>query len=251
MSFADKDELDAFISGEGLFPRLTGDALKIQLRALGLALSPGKDFDWLAKACRRVLYLTLPNSGEGPDRPSNAAIVAELNQRALIAQTAWIELFKYSDGVDRCVEDLAWDDWNGEGESEVVKELPLYARYRNAIQELDWLSKLLRNASKKVARRDNQGRRWKESEYRELRIDRAHHMAPVFELAFGEKPTASNAPSIQPHNDPTAFAKFYQATVSLAFDERATPNLPHVLKIGLSRHRKSPVTFNEGVIPNE
>ena len=248
MSFADEDEFDAFAHGEHHFPSLNGEALARKFKELKLKLQPEKGFDWLARASSRVLFTTIPNSGEGPDRQSNAAVRNELLRRCQIAQSAWIDLFEHDQGVDSKLFDFAWDAWDGaEDEECIVTEPPLYARYHAAIRELDWLGSILRDAAKSV---EEQTRKWSSTEQLQLRIERARHLAPLYQLAFGEQPTSNNAPTADWHNSPTQFALFYQSVMALAFDESAVPNLPHVLKTALALHRDGEVQFAEGIIPD-
>jgi hypothetical protein len=256
MSFDDKHELDAWIAGEALFPNVTGEAVRTWLKGFNLPLNPSKNADWLAKTARRVLAITLPEYGEGADRVPNKDIRKALQRRRKIVEKAWLELFANDVALDRFLWDFVWQHWEGEMDGEVldenedvqlIGELPMYARYKAAIQELDWLGRFLRDAANSV---EEQGHRWKETEQKVARVERARYLAPVFEAAFGAKVTVNNYPNDARHREPTPFGAFYQHMVSLAFDEHCTPNLPEVLRKARAKHRVDPVTFPEGIIPD-
>ena len=244
LSFSDESEFASFLSGEDSLSHMTSDAVTQKMQGFRLSLRAGRDEEWLAMAARRALAISQPNPSDGPGRMSNASIRRELDRRAEMAQSTWVELFNHQDEVDFQLHDLAWQLWDGEDIAEGA--LPVYSRYRAAVRELEWLAGLLRDAAKRV---ESQRGPWVQAEVKRMRIERAQYLAPVFEAAFDAKVTANGFPSDARHLEPTPFMDFYQRMVAIAFDEERTMDLSGVLKEACRLHRGHPVQFSEGIIP--
>ena len=108
-----------------------------------------------------------------------------------------------------------------------------YGRFHAALTELDWLSQFFRNAAKGIGM---QAPRWREAATRQIRIERAQYLAPIFQMTFGM-------------SELTGFGDFYQRMVSLAFEEGDIPDFEALISEARRRHSQEAVTFAEGVIP--
>jgi hypothetical protein len=242
MSFTEDE--DAFVGREHLLAKVHSESVKNILAEFPLPLQPGKDFTWLAGAVRRALAITILGGSFDPDRRSNAEVRAELEQLAGKAQETWQELFRRSHAAD-------WKLWGAagrlSGQSNFLIEPPMYRRFTKAVSEIDWLASLLLNAANET---ENQPARWRQSEVKSARVYRGRCLAPIFEAAFGARPTANNWRADgwrgdAQHRVKTPFMDFYQRMVSLAFEENVTQDLSGVLKEACRLHRKDPVQFGE------
>lgn len=228
--------------------QVSTEAVAEALTGFNLPLASGKDLSWLAMAVRRSLGIAIMFQ-----RPmeSSSEIRTELRRLAGLAETTWMELFRYRVDIDRQLTRFAYlrdydenlqsldnDSWRAPKE---------YSRYNTAIAELNWLGQFLRSAADATR---SQAGPWRQSEERRRRIERGHFLALVFESAYGVAVSANNFPNDPRHNLPTAFMDFYQRMVKLAFGENVTPDLSGVLKASCQLHRNNPVQLAEGVIPN-
>lgn len=244
MTFADKDELDAFLTGRSYLLNVTAETVGRALEGFALPLLPSKDLDWLAFAVRRAFFISIPGKDDGPDRNSNAEIRDELLRLAELISSTWQQVFEAKPFVDDRLYKIAWRNWDGDGGN--VSEPPDYTRYKSALVEMHWLSDFLRATAKQTKSQRGQ---WRNSHRKLVRITRAQFLAPIFEAGFGEKVTANNYPNDPRHKEPTAFMDFYSRMVPLAFGIEETTNLSEVAKEACQRHRDHPVEFGEGVIP--
>ena len=251
MSFADEDELNAFIGRDHLIPEVTRDAVASALEGFVTPLAPGRDVDWLAMAVRRSLAISMRNISDGPDRTSNADIRSEMERLAGIAQSTWRELFECDWAADSRLWDHAWRHWDGEGgtvvaDGVVMGEPSDYRRFKNAVAELNWVVGFMREAARAT---ESQRGPWRQSEEKRLRVERGQYLAPIYEAAFNLPVSANNFPNDARHKAPTPFMDFYARMVTLAFGPRETSNLAEVVKAACQLHRKNPAQFAEGIIP--
>lgn len=251
MTFADDAEFNAFLGRDHMLPAVTPEAVATALEGFSVALSAGKDVDWLAMAVRRSLAISIPNNSENPERTSNADIRVMLERLAGLAEKTSLELFQCDHAVDSRLWDHAWRYWDGEGGRDmgdgfVIGEPSDYLRFQAAVAELNWLSNFMREAAKTTAIKPGP---WRQSEHKLLRVRRGQFLAPIYESAFGEKVSANNFPSDALHKAATPFMDFYSRMVTLAFDARETSNLAEVVKTACQLHREKPAQFDEGNIP--
>jgi len=252
----DDEELAAFIGRDDWLPMITDSAVSKVASGLNLKLSPGKNWKWVAMIIRRALAMTIPHPNEGPNRPTNAEVRDEILRRARLIQKSWKDLVSYesNNGLDDNVDSLIFaysaHHWTDEKAFAIESGTPpLFSRYRRALAEMDWLGGYLERISKSVKRQSGP---WKQSKERSLRLERAELLAEIFHSAFGTRPTANNwAPGggDARHVNPTPFMSFYQAIVSIAFNEHSTPNLSEILKIACYRHREKRPELNERIFP--
>lgn len=250
MSFADEEEFAAFIGRDHLMPTFTTEAVANAMQDFPLALLPTRSLEWLSVAARRALAISMRHIEDGPNRTSNAEIKAELERLSALTSATWRELFECDRAAESQVWDYAWKHWDGEGGTEIgqgqiIGEPTLHRRFKAAIREIEWLSRLLKDAAGKTA---SQNGPWRRAEERQIRIERAQYLAVIFEAAFGQPVTANNWPNGTEY-EKSSFMDFYQRMVALAFGERVTPDLSGVTKEACRRHRVYPARFADGMIP--
>lgn len=233
------DEMERFSARDSMLPDVTPEAVADALKISGLPLQPHYSLDWLATAVRRALAITIRHISERPERQSNRETKRELEKLAVRAGKLWLAIQERSDAADSAVWLHSFKVWNGEGGAEVANGIIMGTpadskRFHLALAELDWLSSFLRDAAKSAG---VQQPRWREAETRETHIERAEYLAPIYKTAFGL-------------DELIRFKDFYQAMVSLAFDEGDIPDLEAVIGEARRRHSQVPATFAEGVIPD-
>lgn len=236
MSVGDEGELDRFLYRDGMLPNMTAEAVAAALD--GFPLQSRYSMGWLAKAARRALAITIRAAGDRPGRQSNSDTKAELKKLSALAGKAWLAIQERSQAADGAAWDYAWRHSPLEGETTIddmtIGKPSDYRRFSEALAHLDWLSSFLRGAATSV---DLQAPRWREAEAREIRIERAQYLAPIYKTAFGL-------------DELIRFTDFYQRMVALAFDEGDIPDLEALIAEARRRHSQSPATFAEGVIPD-
>lgn len=250
MSFDDEDEIDAFFCGDDALSMITPDSLEIALSDFCLDLAPPRDWDWLASALRRALAVTVASSNAIQQQLPATDIRKELKCLAALAQATSQELQQRSGAADSRLWHFAFDRWGGEGgvdvgDGKIIGEPSEYYRFKAAVAELGWLASCIGDAAETTSIPRGP---WEQAQRRRLRVERGQCLAPVFEAAFGQKPTANNWPSgTEPK--PSAFMDFYQRMVALAFEERATPDISGVLKYVCSLHKQHPEEPAENMSP--
>ncbi len=250
MSFSDNDEFHAFVYRDHLLPMVNTLSVTNALNGFSLSLSSGRNMDWLAVAVRRALACTVKATGEGPQRKSNADIRLELIELSEAVAATWQKLFESSVYADYRIWQVSlrlWFSESGIGVYDGIDrgEPPDYRRFKDSVAELDRLARFLRMVALDT---ESQRGPWRQSEERQLRLERGQYLAPIFEYAFGQRVSANNWPSGS-HRERSAFMDFYQRMVALAFGEQATPDISGVLKDACRLHRQQPVQFVGGMIP--
>lgn len=232
MSFADEGELERFLHRDCMLPNMTAEAVADALD--GFPLQCRYSMDWLATAARRALAISIRAAGDRPERQSNSDTKAELEKLAARAGKAWLAIQERSEAADGAAWDYAWRHSPLEGKTTIdgmtIGQPSDYRRFSEALAHLDWLSSFLRDAANSM---DLQAPRWREAEAREIRIERAQHLAPIYKAAFGL-------------DELIRFTDFYQRMVALAFDEGDIPDLEALISEARRRHSQTPVTFGEG-----
>jgi hypothetical protein len=237
-------DIELFFSRDDYLPHLTTDSVAEALKECPLSLTPGRDAEWLAMATRRALSITRRMTEYGSGRVSAVKIRKELERLASAAERAWAAIFSRSEAADHTLWNIAFDHWEGVNALAAMEDpyFP-YIRFRHALSELEWLADFVQTAARETKA---QPPNWKLKADREIRVERGHCLAPIFEAAFGEPISVNNWPNA-PRKTP--FMDFYQRMVSIAYRERSTPDLSGVLKQAQRAHRKMPIEFAEGVIP--
>ncbi|MFP5328724.1 MAG: hypothetical protein ACLGHC_01105 [Alphaproteobacteria bacterium] len=233
------DEMERFFARDDMLPHVTANAVADALKVSGLPLQPRCSLDWLATAVRRALAITILHVTERPERPSNRETKRELEKLATRAGKLWLAVQQRSDAADSAIWLHSFKLWNGEGGTDVGDGIVIGTpadskRFHLALAELDWLSSFLRDAAQSAGA---QQPRWREAETRQIRIERAEYLAPIYKTAFGL-------------DELIRFKDFYQAMVTLAFDEGDIPDLEAVISEARRRHSQTPATFADGVIPD-
>jgi hypothetical protein len=226
-----ESEMDRFFHRDQMLPKVTAEAVADALH--GFPLQCRYSMDWLATAVRRALAITIRAAGDRPDRQSNRKTKKELETLASRAAKAWLSIQERSYSADSALFDFAFRNWHGEGALSDDDQSD-WASLTAALAHLDWLSLFLRDASKAI---EKQKPRWPEAEARQIRIERAEYLAPIYKTAFGL-------------DELIRFADFYQLMVALAFDEGDIPDLEALMSEARRRHSQTPATFVEGVIPD-
>ncbi|MDP9424013.1 MAG: hypothetical protein M3Q19_14490 [Pseudomonadota bacterium] len=216
---------------------VVGEALE------GFELEPVAPTWWIARAVQGALYCTLKNVEEGPERQSNAETRDDLADLAKRAGDLWKDIAERSPAVDDALWWAAVRRWEGE-ESDFASANSEYSSLVSNLAYLDRLASFLTKAANDM---EPQRGPWRNAERHRLRVERAHYLSPVFELAYDRKARVDDWPmskSLGPWPD------FYQRIVSVAFGERVTPNLREVVKEGSRRHKNDKVEFAPGIIPD-
>jgi hypothetical protein len=225
---------------------ITAAALQEALTEFPLPLQDGKDWAWLAMAVRRALGIAAPNEG----KVSAVEVRAELAARAAAAEKLWKELFEMKGPPENYLFGFTWmkgneQDWDGNFEVEPYTP-PLWLEYQAALSQLNWLGSFLREAEKRV---QSQPMKWRTAADRKARISRGQYLAPIFENAFGEAPTANNQGNGIYDGEQTPFMQFYKAVEMLAYGESNTPDIVGVTKEASRLHKVQPIVFSDSVIP--
>jgi hypothetical protein len=232
MSFADEGELERFVYRDDMLPKVTAEAVADALD--GFPLQCRCSMDWLATAVRRALAITIRAAGDRPDRQSNRKTKKELETLASRAAKAWLSIQERSAWADSAAWDFAWRNSPLEGETTIdgltIGEPSAYRRFSEALTHLDWLSSFLRDTAKAI---EKQAPRWPEAEARQIRIERAEYLAPIYKTAFGL-------------DELIRFGDFYQRMVALAFDEGDIPDLEALMSEARRRHSETPAAFGPG-----
>jgi hypothetical protein len=250
MSFADEAELDAFLWRDHWLPHVNAESVAGALVGFPHEIVEGRSIEWLATAVRRSLGLTMPHPDDGPHKASNADKRDELEALGKQVGDAWVAMMTRSRSADDALWDHAWQSWIDEGHSltgEWTGDPPDRERLNEALNLMDWLAGHLTRAARQVR---PQRRGWRQNIERDLRTKRGCYLAVVFESAYRLPLTVNGFPTDARHPKPTAFMDFYQRMVGLAFGERATPDLPGILRQALRIHRQTPTSFGQGVIPD-
>lgn len=229
-------EMDRFFARDHMLPHVTAEAISEALQ--GFQSQCSFSMDWLATAVRRALAITIRHVSDGPERQSNRKTKADLKKLASRAGKLWLAIQQRSDATDSAAWDFAWRHSSLEGETTIdgmtIGSPSDYRRFSEALQQLDWLSSYLGDAAASIK---TQAPRWPEAEARQIRIERAEYLAPIYKTAFGLA-------------ELTGFGDFYQRMVALAFSEGDIPDFEALISEARRRHSTTPATFAEGVIPN-
>lgn len=229
---------------EPTIAKLTETAVADALQ--GFELTPKRHMSWIARAMQGALFTSIRPADESSARPSNAKVRKELLTLAGDCSKLWLRLCERSTEADGAIWHRAFRNWVAAKDEELTLpasgDPPDSRKFSEAVSHLEWLSIYLR----KTADLERQPPNWRRAEERELRIVRAHHLSPIYEKAYGAEPTVNTWPSAKSLGP---WADFYQRTVSLAFGERATPNLEAVLDEARRRDKAYRVSFGPGVIP--
>lgn len=233
--------LDAFLNRDHAIPQLTAEAVKDALSRFPHALADDRTWTWLATALRRALAMNLQGPSESPDRQSNADTKKELQSLAQRVDKLWLAIFgKRSAEADDALFRHALRNWDGEGGKEtslgvVLGDPAEWRRFQAALRELEWLSSFMRSAAQQLP---SQAPRWTQAERREIRIQWAQCLAPVYLSAF--RLNGLNG---------TTFGDFYQRIISLAFKGEDIADFEAVISEGRRRHSKDPIIFSPTYIP--
>lgn len=225
-------------------PQVTTTAVSVALVGYSLALDQGRDAPWLALAVRRVLSLTVPEPSADPaTRLGQAEIQKKLRVLASKTQELWLALSTMGQAEEDAVDDFLFSQ---RGEAGLLTVMNMYGSRRDDLMTL--FSILSATANTITSGPGKQNARWRQKAQRHLRVERGHHLAAVFELAFDQSATANDYPSGKA-TAPTHFMDFYQRMVSVAFGERATPDLAGIIKQTVREHRKHPLQLAPGIVP--
>lgn len=249
MSFADEEEFNSFIGRDHILPHVTTEAVAKSMRGFSLQLAEDRDMDWLATAVRRSLAI-VSRSVDVSEMVSPSETRAKMERLASTVDETWKALSECDSEVDARI--WAYACFTGDGEIDAALDGELfgdpsdYRRFHTIISELSWLARFLRTSAAKIESRRGS---WRQSMVRALRIERALLMAPIFEVAFGQRVSANNFPSDARHKAPTPFMDFYDRMTTLAFGLPETTNLAEVVKIACQVHREAPAQFAPDLIP--
>lgn len=254
MSVGEKlsDEMEAFIARDDMLPHVTTEAVQDALRDFPLHLSKDRSFEWLAMAVRRALAITIRHIDDNPEeRVSNAHIREDIDQGRRLADSARQYLLNQTSPVDDHLWHHAWRTSELQAIDAGHRRHPTnvpsdYLRFQAALKELDWLVEFLGKAGESV---EGQSSAWRRTARKDLRVERAYCLAPIFEVAFGEKITVLPVGSDPRFDTLTPFMRFYSEMMSLAFKTLDENGLLGVLRKAQRLHRKHPIQFAAGLIP--
>ncbi len=225
------DGLDPFLNRDHMLPSVTAEGVKDALAGFPVPFQKGRDWDWLALAVRRALAFAIPHSSESPDRPPDVHTRDELGKLAVQLAQMECDILGRSHAADDMLWNHAFRHWEGMNALAADRDPNFgYNRFQAAVGHIEWLKNYFLHAAKAVR---VQRPRWREAEWRELRIRRGQVLLPIFEAAF-ETSQANH------------FALFYQSMVWLAFPE-AEPDIPDLEAIVSEmrrRHAHEPYVFS-------
>lgn len=225
---------------DDLLPLVTAETVRNALSPdKRLRLAPGRDWEWLAVAVRRALAIAQRYGSDNPD--SSDWVSGKEVRNELLALTAKAgplaqQLAALSPQAVDAVQEY--------GDA-------AYARLAAAANEIAWLMHFAEQAAKSI---EVPRQQVLSPVRKEMRIDWARHLAPVFESAFGQKVTAANRADTTNElvrNDLSPFQSFYLRMAEVAFGKvaRAGTGIVDVTKAARCKHREQPVIFSEGLIP--
>lgn len=234
------DELNLEL--DAMLPSVTPDAVKKALSGNErLSLVPGYDWERLAMAVRRAIAIAHLYETDHPDSPQRVSDRQVRDKLLAVAEAArplaqlLASLGNHAQTVDKLQE---------YGDAD-------YARLAKTTNEVAWLM----HFAKRVAGEIEVPRKQRLSpERREMRVAWARHLAPVFEIAFGQRVTAANQTVTT--NDiarkelsPFQFFYLHMAEVAFGNAARADTDIVGVTKAARRKHREEPVSYSAGIIP--
>lgn len=212
----------------------------------GFELTAVRSMEWITRGIQVALDCTLRNVEDGPDRQSNADTRNELGDLASRANDLWRDIFGRSSAADSALWRAAFMGWDGEGGEEVdgvvIGEPSQYGGFTSDLGSLERLGSFLRATANDLKIRQG---RWRDAERRELRVERAHFLSPIFEEAYGQEATVHDWPNSKSLG---SWAGFYTRIIAAAFDGHETSNLREVLKEARRRHVAHKVQFAPGLL---
>jgi hypothetical protein len=221
---------------DSMLPHVTAEAVERGLTDCSLTLVEGRNVDWLAVAVRRSMAMTVRSHSEGPNQKSATKARKELLAARDKAGKAWQSIFGLPDEAKEILSRYAFEKG-----PEVVKEKDglelsrpaLMDRYTSAVQELEWLHTFLSQAYRTTS---SAKPNWRSNVAREMRVERALYLFPVFRAAFDREPTANPAPydALYTASD---FMRFYESMMILVFSDDSIPDLPGVIWDALKRDK--------------
>jgi hypothetical protein len=235
-----------------MVPLATDEAIEAALDDFRLPLVSGVTLAWLSRAVRNGLSNSRADVSSTSKRLSNRRVKANLTTAACATDAAFYALLQLDWWSDDALWKASLANWDGEGgvdlgELGIVAPAGEYRRYKETIDNLEWLSGWLRSVSARVP---SQRSPWRRQADRTLRIDRGTQLAPIFEKAFGQSVSANNFPFDARHKRSTPFMDFYERMVAVAFGEKGIPDLPGILKEVCQKHRAAPVELMPRVSPS-
>lgn len=215
-----------------------------------LRISAKRSSAWITRAVQGALYTSLVPASMGHDRPSNSDLRDEIAKAAKIAAKLQDALAELSWGADQALYDYAFSHWLDDDQKPIVNALQgvptLYRDYQEATRRLGSLRDFLQATANELDRK-KQPAGWRRAQLREERIWRAQCLSPIYATAFDREPTVITFPGSEGLGP---WAEFYQAMVSIAFGEHATPNIEEVLDEARRRDKVDRVVFSSRTIPD-
>lgn len=240
-------DASTFLGLDQHHPEITPKAIAAALTGFAVPMATDKDMEWLALAVRRSLAISGLGASEGPYRTSNAEIRAELERLAKSVNSVWLNLYERSPEAENALWFHAARSWSGDL-FEAAKDLSFGpTRMQKVIDELGWLADFVQSTASAI---ESQRGPWRQTEEKQIRVMRAQYLAPVYEAAFGKPVSANNFPTDARIKKQTPFMDFYERIVTMAFGPRETANLTEVVKASCQLHRRQPVRFSPGIIPD-
>lgn len=225
---------------DDLLPEVTAGAVKNALSGnKRLRLARGRDWEWLAMAVRRALTIAHLYGADNPDSPSWASGKHTRDELLALAAKAG-PLAQQLAALSPQTVDVVQEHGDA-----------AYARLAAAANEIAWLMHFAEQAAKSI---EVPRQQVLSPARKEMRIDWARYLAPVFEIAFGQRVTAANRTDTTndlARKELSPFQFFYLLMAEVAFGNaaRADTNIVGVTKAARRKHREQPVTFTQGVIP--
>ncbi len=225
-----------------MLPEVTAEAVENSLSGhQRLRLGKGYDWDWLAMAVRRALAIAQRYGTSHPDDPHRATDKQVRDELAALAEAAkpLAQMLTALQGRQQTV-DLVQIEYGNAA----------YDRLVAAASEVAWVMHFAERASGAIEVPRKQVR---STERKQMRIDWARFLAPVFEKAFGQDVTVANntvTTNCFARKELSPFQFFYLSMAEVAFgnEGRADTDIVGVTKMARTLHRERPVTFAPGII---
>jgi hypothetical protein len=226
---------------DGMLPAVTPEAVMQALKGdKRLSLTQGRDWDWLAMSVRRALAIAQRYGADHPDEPERASDKQVRDKLRAVAEAA-SPLAQLLASLSHCRQTVGMVQEYGDA---------AHDRLTAAASEVAWVMHFAERAAKAI---EVPRKQLLSPERKEMRIDWARHLAPVFEIAFGQRVTAAN--NTVTTNDLariqlSPFQFFYLNMAEVAFGSagRADTDIVGVTKAARTKHRRQPVIFAAGII---
>lgn len=220
-----------------MLPGVTAEAVEKRLSGhKHLRLAKGYDWNWLATATRRALAIAHRYGTSHPDDPMRASDKQVRDELRAVARKAR--------ALMKLLRSLSPEAISKVQEGDDADYDRLISAAYNLASRPEQAAKTIKVPRKQV----------RSPQRKQMRVDWARYLAPVFEAAFGQNVTVANNTATTHHlalEKLSPFQFFYLSMAEIAFgnEGRADTDIVGVTKAARTLHRKQPLAFTPGIIP--